>query len=114
MTGCLWWFLQWEDGTQHPPSSLPSDSGLDHRLTILPTPHLNKYVNLLFYFICLSHGQYHLWPQEQSGRYHCIPTNTPQASVLVHVLDGEDPHKRLLFDNRFYEKMGKFFIAESI
>jgi len=32
-----------------------------------------------------------LWlgSQEQSGRYHCIPTNTPQASVLVHVLDGE-------------------------
>ena len=27
--------------------------------------------------------------QDQSGRYHCIPTNTPQASVLVHVLDGE-------------------------
>ena len=102
MTGCLWWFLQWEDGTQHPPSSLPSDSGLDHRLTILPTPHLNKYVNLLFYFICLSHGQYHLWPQEQSGRYHCIPTNTPQASVLVHVLDGEDPHKPCYFDNCFH------------
>jgi len=32
-----------------------------------------------------------LWlgSQDQSGRYHCIPTNTPQASVLVHVLDGE-------------------------
>lgn len=32
-----------------------------------------------------------LWlaTQDQSGRYHCIPTNTPQASVIVHVLDGK-------------------------
>ena len=103
VTGCPWWFLQWADGTQHHPSSPPWDSGLDHRLTILP-PHpfyLNKYFNLLFYFIRLSHGKYHLWLQEQSGRYHCIPTNTPQASVLVHVLDGEDPHKPFYVDNCF-------------
>ena len=51
VTGCPWWFLQWADGTQHHPSSLPSDSGLDHRLTILPPPTLNfTSTNMLIYF----------------------------------------------------------------
>ena len=26
---------------------------------------------------------------EQSGHYHCIPTNTEKATVMLHVLDGE-------------------------
>ena len=30
-----------------------------------------------------------LTSSQQSGNYQCVPTNTGQAAVLVHVLDGK-------------------------
>ena len=39
---------------------------------------------------------------QHSGTYKCEPGAAPVASVQVHVLDGEDPHKPCYFDNCFH------------
>ena len=119
VTGCPWWFLQWADGTQHPPSSLPSDSGLDHRLTILPPPTLNfTSTNMLIYF-----STSYDWVMESIiFGFRSSPAGTTAfqqillkpaslyTSLTVRILTS---HVMLIIVSKKGKK-GRFFIAESI
>ena len=129
VTGCPWWFLQWADGTQHPPSSPPSDSGLDHRLTILPPPTLNfTSTNMLIYF-----STSYDWVMESIiFGFRSSPAGTTAfqqillkpassyTSLTVRILTSHDvliivaTLKHKIKDRKWLWKKGKFFIAESI